>query len=117
MMCRESMSDSDYKITVSVRMPLSILKIIDEAVKDKKYQDRSAAIITKIQNSDHLDQLMEIARNPELQKEMNDKIKSMIANSTIEQTLETMTMKERSAIMFYAKHLNETQLKQTTMES
>lgn len=96
-------------------MPLSILTGIDKEIKDKKYEDRTEAIITKIQNSDHFEELMEIAKNPELQKEMNDKIKSMVSNSSIEQTLTTMTIKQRKAIIFYATHLNEDALTQTTL--
>ena len=101
------------KETISVRMPIDLLEELDDLVQAKQYRDRSEAIITKIQDGNHLHELMEIAKDPELQKEMNEKIKSMLVNSDIEQTLQTMSIKEREAIIFYATHLNQQTLKQT----
>ena len=100
------------KETISVRMPIDMVDKLDDEVTEKQFKDRSDAIITRIQDSYHFQELMEIAKDPELQKEMNTKIKSMLANSSIEQTLETMSIKERNAIIFYATHLNNQFLKQ-----
>ena len=86
---------------------------MDKEVKQKKYNNRSEAISIKLQNSDHFDQLMEIAKNPELQKEMNQKIKDLISSSNVEQTLETMTIAQRNSIIFYARILNDKALTQT----
>lgn len=109
------MGEENYKIGISLRMPLSILTAIDKEIKAKKYEDRTEAIITKIQNSYHFEELMEIAKNPELQNEMNEKIQHMISTSSIERTLETMTIKERNTLIFFATHLNEKSLMQTKL--
>lgn len=107
----------DYKCTISVRMGVSMLTKLDTDVRNKLYKDRTEAIIKRIESSYTLDELMKIASNPKLQKEMNEKIKSMLSNSSIEQTLETMTVKQRNAIVFYATHLNEKAITQTNLGS
>ena len=104
--------NAEYNSTVSVRMPVSILSKLDSEVKCKKFHNRSEAIITRIQSSYELDNLMEIAKNPQLQKEMDEKIKQMTSNSSVEQTLETMTISQRNAIIFYANNLNKKLLEQ-----
>lgn len=101
---------------MSVRIPISILSKIDKDMESKKYgTTQTSAIIGRITDGYHLEDLMKIAENPELQKEMNEKIKSLIGSKNIEKTLETLTVQERSNIIFYAQHLNQIALTQMTM--
>lgn len=109
-------SMKEYRSTVCLTMPTKILEILDKEVKQKKYKNRGEAITIKLQNSDHFDQLMETARNPELQKEMNQKIKDLVSSSNVEQTLETMTIAQRNSIIFYARVLNDKALTQTQIK-
>lgn len=103
------------KDTISVRMPIDMLDQLDDEVAEHKWDDRSQAIITRIQDSYHLEQLMEIAKDPELQSEMNEKIKTMLVNSDIEKSLETMSIKERNTIIFFAQNLNKKMLQQVKL--
>lgn len=107
------MSRKERKETISVRVPIEILDKIEDQIKDGKYKNQTDAVITKLQNSDHFDTLMEIAKDPEKQKEMNEKIKSMLVESSTESILESMTIAQRETVIFYATTLNNKALTQT----
>ena len=96
---------------------MSILDKIDEDMKSKKYGNdtQTAAIVGRIQDGYHLEELLKIAENPELQADLNEKIKSLQTSKNIEKDLETMSVQQRSAIIFYANHLNQIALTQMTM--
>ena len=107
------MKKRNRKDTISVRMPTELLDKLDDEVEEKKFIDRSKAIVKRVEDSYDLDNLMEIAKDPERQKEINEKIESMMASKSIEKTLETMSIKERNALIFYAKILNDKAITQT----
>lgn len=96
-------------------MPVSLVREIDDEVTNKRYPDRSEAIRTKLQNSKHYDELLEITKNPEFEKELSDKIQLLLSKSDVKKTLEKMSIKERNALAVYIKVLNDITLTQSKL--
>ena len=58
-----SMKPVDRKSSVTVRIPNSLLDILDDMIEKKKYKDVSEAIRSLVQNGIHLDKIIQLAKN------------------------------------------------------
>ena len=110
------MNPEEFKLSISVRMPISIIQALDKLVKEKKYADRSEAIRTLTQNGMHLAKIIELVKNPKKAKELTKKLKQFDSIKNIEQTLETLEPHQLKLVESLASSISESKVKQTLLE-
>lgn len=101
------MKPYEYSQTVSVKMPIHLLKKIDE--KNKK---RSESIIEYLKLGIEIESLIEISKDPEKKLQFETDLENLLKQDSIEHTLETLDDKTLNGILFYANALKERRFKQ-----
>ncbi len=111
-----SMKSVDRKSSISLRIPNSILDILDDMVVHKKFRDRSEAIISLTQNGIHLDKIIQLAKNPKKSKELVKKLKQLDSIKEIENTLNTLEPHQLKLVEALAIDISNNKTKQTLLD-
>ena len=110
------MSPIDRKGTVSVRIPNSILDILDDLVKEKKFRDKSEAIRTLIQDGLQFKKIVSMINDPKQVKKAIKKIKKIETFNDVKKTLKDFEPHELSLFAKIAKSLEEEKVQQTYLD-
>jgi len=109
--------DRLYLGSITVRMPESMLKKLDEKCgAGLKYRDRSEAIRSLVSLGMQVESLLEIQSDPKKKKEFEEKITFLFQENNLEKTMETMTEKELSTIIFIATNLQDKKIQQLVFD-
>lgn len=106
----------DRKSSVTVRIPNSLLDILDDMVEKKKYADRSEAIRSLTQNGIHLDKIIQLAKNPKKSKELVKKLKQLDSIKEIEDTLNTLEPHQLKLVEALAVDISSNKSKQMLLD-
>jgi len=106
----------DRKDSVTVRIPISLLDVLDQMVDDKKYLDRSEAIRTLIQNGIHLDKIIKLAKDPKKSQELRKKLSQLDTIESIENTLQTLEPHQLKLVESLAIDIGKNKVKQTLLD-
>ncbi len=102
--------------TFTVRMPIHLMQELEnKSGLGLKYRNRSEALRSILQLGLRVDSLLEIHNDPKKKKEFEKKLAAMFQEKNVEKTLETMTDKELSAIIYIAQHLQDKKLDQLVL--
>jgi len=107
------MQSLDRKSSTTVRIPGSILDILDDLVKRKIFKDRSETIITLIQDGLQFKKIILMMNDPNQVKKAIKKIKKIEAINDVKKTLRDFEPHELSLIAKIAKSLEEEKVQQT----
>lgn len=106
----------DRKSSVSVRIPNSMLDMMDNMVEDKKYLDRSEAIRSLIQDGTHLRKIIALSKDPDKSKELVEKITQVQNLNSVKQTMETMEPHQLQLVQSIAQEIRDSKVQQTLMD-
>jgi len=110
------MKSSELKVSVTVRIPISLVQFLDKEVDEKKYSDRSQAIISLIQSGRHLSKIIELAKDPKKSKEIVKTLKGLENVKQIQEALETLEPHQLKLVESLAVKLNDEKIKQTILD-
>lgn len=110
------MSHDEYKVPVSVRIPISILKELDKLVEQKKYADRSDAVRTLMQDGTYLNKIILMVKNPKKVNEIVKKLKNIDTMKDVEHTLDTMEPHELLIVQKLALNIRDKKVQQTVLD-
>lgn len=110
------MKSVDRKTSTTVRIPNSLLDILDDMVEKKKFRDRSQAIITLTQSGIHLDKIIQLAKNPKKSKELAKKLKQLNSVNEIEHTLQTLEPHQLKLVEALAVDIGNSKTKQQLLD-
>lgn len=110
------MKSVDRKSSVTVRIPGSVLDVLDLMVEQKKFADRSQAIITLIQGGIHLDKIIALSKDPKKSKEVTKKLKKLDTIKDVKNTLETMEPHQLKLVESLAKDIRDEKVQQTILD-
>ena len=103
--------------SITVRMPESMLEKLDDMCgAGQKYRDRSEVIRSLITLGMQIESLLEIHSDPKKKKEFEEKLIFLFQENNLEKTMETMTEKELSTIIFIATNLQDKKIQQLVFD-
>ena len=110
------MKSVDRKSSTTVRMPSSLLDILDDMVEKKKFRDRSQAIITFVQSGIHLDKIIQLSKDPKKSKDLVKKLKQLDSVKNIEDTLQTLEPHQLKLVEALAVDIGNNKTKQMILD-
>lgn len=110
------MTSDELKVSVTVRIPISLVQVLDLDVKDKKFRDRSEAIITLILDGKQLNRIITMIKDPKQVKKAIKKIQKMETFNNMKSSLKKFEPHELSLIAKLAKILEEEKVQQTYLD-
>lgn len=110
------MSQDELKVSVTVRIPVSMVQMLDVLVKEKKYSDRSEAIRTLIHDGIYLAKIIQVVKDPKKVKGIVKKLRDINTLQDIEQTMETMPPHQLQLVQSIAKEIRDKKVEQTLLD-
>jgi len=111
-----SMKSVDRTSSVTVRLPNSLLDILDTMVEEKKYPNRSEAIRTLVQDGTYLAKIIKLAKDPKKSKELTKTLSQLDTIKDVKETLATMEPHQLLLVQSLAKDIRDEKVKQTILD-
>ncbi|MCZ6583071.1 MAG: ribbon-helix-helix domain-containing protein [Thaumarchaeota archaeon] len=110
------MEEREYTTPISIRIPISLLQILDKMIEEKKFKDRTEALLTLIQDGIQFKKIITMINDPKQVKKAIKKIKKIEAVGDVKNTLKNFEPHELSLIAKIAKSLEEEKVQQTYLD-
>lgn len=107
------MSEEKLLGSITARVSFEMIKFLNEkSGRGKIFKDRSEALRHYFELGKKVEAIMELKKDPEKQKEFNEKFSHLMGQNNLEKIAETMDESEIDSAIFYLENMKSKKIQQ-----